>query len=501
MKVRTSADDHYRRPLTSLNVSDDWNRCIREIVARDASQGAPVVLVAGPKGSGKSTFCRTLVNAILSRPARLSSGNLSDQKLDRPVAFLDIDPGQPEYSLPGQLSLSLLQAFHFGPPFTHPVIDNDTGNKIVKLQCYGSLSPKDDPAHYIDCVLNLYEMYRKLLESQGHLPLVINSSGWVQGGGLDLLIHIIQILYISDVAYLNSSTSGQEAVPTTLADACLETSTAFHTLTSSSLNIATRTAAELRNMQTLSYFHLAEPEAGNLRWNYTPLQETSPLVLHYTGLQQSILAVMIPGDVQDPNLYETILTGSLVDIVLIDGPAAFPVTKIEGVMDEYDDKVTTPANTILRTSGSHIPYIPPQSPNTRIVRPLNPAHSQSLAQALIHSIDTRNKQLHLLIPPHLILPQLASLDSHSLQDRIVLVKGKMNTPTWAFGETIEREKVRRKRREGMERLSEGDQDLAVNVATEEDDWIEGMRDVPWASIAEGGQGRGEGGRKRRGVIR
>ena len=463
------------------------------------------MLVCGHKGSGKSTYCRTLTNAILSRPPNQSNNTLSNSSPEKSVALLDIDPGQPEFSLPGQLSLTLLQSFNFGPPFTHPVIVEDAGNRMIRLQCYGSLSPKDDPPHYLDCVLDLYEAYRSLLTKHHDLTLVINTPGWIQGGGLDLIIYLIQALHVSDVVYPYNRDSGVEDIASTIDNLCSQISAKFHPLTAPSSSIATRTAAELRIMQTLSYLHLEKPEAGNLHWNSRPVQETTPLVLHYAGPKQALLAVMILGDAQDPNLYDSILTGSLVDIVLIDSLAAIPTLANED--EDEDHAAGTPPTShpiILRSPTSDIPYIAPHPTNTRSVRPFNPKHTQSLAQALIHSIDTRSKQIHLLIPPHLILPKLAQLDSDSLKDRIVLVRGRGQAPTWAFEEPLHQEKVRQERwiRENRSRDDELD-DAAGKVGDlgepiEALDLAEVMKDLPWASVVQDGKSRSKGGRKRKG---
>ena len=54
-----------------------------------------VTLVIGPKNVGKSTYCRCLVNTLLSHFSR--------------VAYLDIDVGQGEYATEGVLTLSTIQ--------------------------------------------------------------------------------------------------------------------------------------------------------------------------------------------------------------------------------------------------------------------------------------------------------------------------------------------------------------------------------------------------------
>lgn len=62
---------------------------VAEGISAAAQQGggASVIAVCGAKGAGKSTFGRLLANALLN--------------LAREVAWLDADPGQPQFTVPG----------------------------------------------------------------------------------------------------------------------------------------------------------------------------------------------------------------------------------------------------------------------------------------------------------------------------------------------------------------------------------------------------------------
>jgi polynucleotide 5'-hydroxyl-kinase GRC3/NOL9 len=65
------------------------------LAAQEASAGGrpPVIAVCGTKGAGKSSFGRLLANALLNWAPR--------------VAWLDTDPGQPEFTVPGALLCTL----------------------------------------------------------------------------------------------------------------------------------------------------------------------------------------------------------------------------------------------------------------------------------------------------------------------------------------------------------------------------------------------------------
>ena len=263
------------------------------------------VMVCGPKSAGKSSFCRIISNSLLSRR------QATQERVNR-VAFIDLDPGQPEFSPPGELSLVMLQSYILGPPFTHPMVSGES--KVTRAHHFGYLSPKEDLDHYYNCALDLYNHYQQLARDHGPCRLVVNCSGWIQGSGLELLANLIRTLRLTDVIYM--STTGPEEVVDALNKAATQTNTALHLLSSQASNAATRTAADLRLMQTVSYFHLDEPENGNLRWNPYPLTSQPPLVVHYAGPKQAIHAVMILGDAQNSEFISSALDGCVVSITI-----------------------------------------------------------------------------------------------------------------------------------------------------------------------------------------
>ena len=466
------------------------------------------VLVCGPKGAGKSTFCRILSNSFLSR------GPATQERVNR-VAFIDLDPGQPEFSPPGELSLVMLQSCALGPPFTHPMVSGES--KAIRAHHFGYLSPKEDLIHQRDCALDLYNHYQRLARSHGPCPLVVNCSGWIQGSGLELLTNLMRTLRLTDVIYM--STSGPEEVVDALTKASIQTNTALHLLPSQISNASTRTAADLRLMQTVSYFHLGEPENGNFRWNPYPLTSQPPYVVHYAGPQQAIHAAMILGDAQNPELISSALDGCIVSITVIEADAALSTARHDaddrearGNGDERDGPFTADAMQDISNLESETPLnqkTPPPLPRTpesipyipathHIIRPLSPMHSYSLGQALIRSIDTRAKAFHILTP----IPSstLAELENQ----KVVLVRGRLDTPTWAYAEEMEfgRERARRRERElGISsRESEGEGGgTSEGHGKENDD--DGVRvwvgKQPWASLVGDNGGRSGSGKVRR----
>ena len=157
-------------PLYVLRVPSLW-KAVADLVV--GSESVPTVLTCGGKNAGKSTFSRYLVNRLLS---------------DRgcPVAFLETDVGQCEFTPPGLVSLNVLvpgSGELLGPSPTHLM------TPILSFFA-GDITPKTRPNLYMDSVHALLDEYRRLAPQYkefGGMALVINTHGWVKGMGLDLM--------------------------------------------------------------------------------------------------------------------------------------------------------------------------------------------------------------------------------------------------------------------------------------------------------------------------
>ena len=536
MQLNSSADDRYKRPLHVVEPPLDWGVMIARLLSADNPRPVSVML-CGPKGSGKSTFCRILANSLLTRMNGHSKSNNSLQGSSR-VAFLDLDPGQPEFSPPGEISLIQLQSYNFGPPFTHPTPLYSQGDQLIRAHHIGAVTPKDDPDHYMMCALDLCNHYRRMLRLYPSCPIIINCSGWVLGSGLEILQEFISCMNLTHVIY--TSTIGLDEVVGSLVEAASRVKTPIHTLMSQPSEFATRTAADLRLMQTLSYFHLSEPEGDNLRWNSSPLTEMAPLVVHYAGPRQAIFGIMVLGEEQDPDNLLDILAGCVVGLVAIEDDSAIPMQKSENVDVEIEssgepqtedkqaaeeiqgienlkdfqrnpgfdprldtssdvdsdtesissfragfrlkqkelrntshDHVKTPKKPKISTAYLHhrsisrTPESLPYLPST----PLDPRKSHSLGQALIRGIDTASKTLQLITP----IPAATLQSLHEKGTKIVLVRGKLDTPVWAYKEELVAAASRRRR------MKDEKGEVERMTPHEVKEWAKG---VPWASVSE-----------------
>lgn len=462
-------------------------------------------MLCGPKSSGKSTFAKFLINRLLSTLADAAQSKKLIKTMS--VALLDLDPGQPEYSPPGQLSLVHVFEPNFGPPFAHPIPNGKS--KVVRSHAIAAISPSLDPSLYMACVADLFAHYRNLLTTEPNCPLVINTPGWVFGTGLEILVELIAQVLPSEIIYM--SQDGPAEVVTTLREAAKLTPVL--TLPSQVSEYTTRTAAHFRTMQSMSYFHLETARKASLAWNSLPLTSMPPWEIKYSGENPRLVGVMCYGEQPPANLLADTINGSLVAIVVIDDMAAIPGWNLEGddsessmqVIDEmhdteiraFDQNFPQPQQLerplILPTPDEEIPYFNPSNAIS-----LDPRYSHCIGLALVRGIDVAQRRLQVLTP---ILPTLIDDINHAGKP-IVLISGKLDTPGWAYIEELTQKTVLDKvaRKQGGGELGADDQESSDLEAFEDVDQAEkrslgdGFRNAPWVDKLEGSRGRGLGSR-------
>ncbi|XP_020574060.1 polynucleotide 5'-hydroxyl-kinase NOL9 [Phalaenopsis equestris] len=167
-------------PRQTPHVSQQWADALHAITT--LSQTPPIAVICGPKNSGKSTFSRLLINCLLERYDRLG--------------YLDTDVGQPEFFLPGCLSLHIVDEC---------LVDLMSTSIREPERCFffGDISSKRDPEVYINHIFRLYDYFLENFHQSNHhdsgrnslVPLIINTAGWVKGTGFDVLVELLR--YVS----------------------------------------------------------------------------------------------------------------------------------------------------------------------------------------------------------------------------------------------------------------------------------------------------------------
>lgn len=184
----TSAENALNGPI----ISSDWEAAASSV----AQFPAAIVFICGGKNTGKSTFARYLVNSLLNRYTK--------------VGFLDTDVGQPELTPSGCVSLHVLDKPFIGLPILEM-------KDPERFYFFGDISPKSNPEDYVKSVFSLSDYFKnKYIQShmefdlsglrEDVFPLVINTHGWIQGLGFDVLIKIIDHVSPTHIVQILSKT-------------------------------------------------------------------------------------------------------------------------------------------------------------------------------------------------------------------------------------------------------------------------------------------------------
>ncbi|KAJ8960421.1 hypothetical protein NQ318_013703 [Aromia moschata] len=141
------------------------------------------LLLAGGKGVGKSTFLRFAINRLL---------NVFEK-----IRVIDLDPGQSEFSVPGCISVVSVTEPVFGPNYTHL--------RTTDRSLLSNINVGHDPRSYIKSVQALMMYYETLPEC----PTLINTMGFVQGIGLNIISSAIIFIQPTEVIQIESRKSSK----------------------------------------------------------------------------------------------------------------------------------------------------------------------------------------------------------------------------------------------------------------------------------------------------
>ena len=427
--VNNSNDDLLRRPLYPLTIPRLWVNAFDKLSHTDRG-GVPRILVCGAMSTGKSTFCRTLLNRWVTQQAGSTDPKLSNSST---VCYLDIDPGQPDFSPPSQISLVQARAPIFGPSYTHAYPHPNAAWRIIRAHSITATHPKFDTDHFLACVQDLSQRYQDLLSEFPLTPLIINTPGWIHGDGLRVLRFIIESTLLSAVVFLypetlSSPASDHHLNSTTRKLAKSAKDMLFLPIPHTAPASKSRNKANLRTMQYLSYIH-TKPSGAPHRWTEAPIKLQTPLRLPYAGDNPTVLAIIhLNAEKLAPHLWTTVLDEHLLAAVVI----------------EDDELAATIEAAASRTPGEKLPYV---NKPTAGVCPPDPRKSRCVALTFVRGINTETCELEV------ITPSAASLLFVEPR-RLVLLAGWFDQPDWAYREIAAwkgREKSARKAKAYEER--------------------------------------------------
>lgn len=311
------------------------------------------VFVLGAKNCGKSTFTKTLLNNVV----------LATEK---EVAYLDMDPGQSEFSVPWTLSLTV----HSEPCF-QPFLPKE--NEKNRFCYYGFNSPAELPDHYVRCCKFLFKHYEQNFKPQG-IPLVINTPGWIRGFGKELLIEITSIFNPLLLVYLthNNSVNLQNFEPDEFEAQDNPDDEVLADLTYQDLSVLRGTrraskfsAALLRIHNKLLYFHRLASKFDFSQHTLAYL----PLKLSYTEKLAAICVLAVEQKDLNPPDVLLLVEASIMALCLIH-PSAFP-----------------------NVSASSPPYM-----NGDDFTSIDLSKTEFAGLCMVHSVNTKDRYLNLYLP-------------------------------------------------------------------------------------------------------
>lgn len=414
---------------------------------------------------------------------RLLTDRNFDNK-DRGVVVLDLDPGQPEYVPAGTLSLVHVTQPNLGTQFTHPG-PHDPTYKMIRCHVMASVTPASDPELYLACAANLYSTY---LQQLAEVPIIINTPGWILGTGLDLLSAVIEEMKPDEVLYMS------EEGPTETVEVLQSfAGSTLYELPSQQSEFTSRTAAHLRAMQTMSYFHLQQGRPGatetpqtvtRLRWNTMPLSAKPPLLVRYSSERAGILGILSYDYQSPPELLADTINGMVMAAVEIEDVRAlqkllpFDVTEDSAVKDIKKQLVST--------TPEGLPFI-----SNFDDAALDPQYCRTIGLIILRGIDVKAQQLQLITP-------ISSQEIEGIRSKgrhIVLLHGKFDAPSWAYTEDLYQQAGNDETNDEMIDITDEDTDDDQSEVEPED--VEKVSDVtsfPWVEVLKGNERRPVGSR-------
>lgn len=429
-------------------------------------------MICGQKGSGKSTFVRTLINHVLTTNGYRDSRSVVPHQ--NRICLLDLDPGQPEFTAPGQVSLVVLSQPVLGPPFTHPISNNSDVDQIIRAHSIAAVSPKEDPEHFLSCAMDLLDCYKKVQQQYTACSLIVNCPGWIVGVALEITSRILLSSDMTDIVHLNTGDSIIPEVVQVLKEASAPA--VFYDLSHAPMmQASTRTSADFRAMQNLSYFHRDhKSRTGQAKWNPSPLSRHEPWLVKY-GARPDILGLMSLGEQPNPEFLSIICEGSLLAITIVED---------KSLIEDLKAKV-------FRTETERLPYIAADA--SGLCLPPAPSKSRMVGLALLMHINKESCTLVLQTPVQHATLEACSARTAEGHPKLLLIRGQYDTPGWAFQQNLH--KGRHDRRSPTylkDTMTLHDEDLAISgeidgTYDEESTQADEIVETPWLKQLQAGE--------------
>jgi len=348
-----------------------------------------------------------IVNSFLAR--RRDPGDM------RSFALIDLNFYAPLFGPPGQLSLTLLRSALFSSAFTKSISSPDFN--IVKAHAIGVDGYQENAEHFLACLKDLIQTFEHLQNStdvtvrQLLIYCPTSRAGFDFEKALRVRSLINEHISLADVETIAIG------VPDQYIQAFSESQFNIRQLDPdlSAPRFSDFSSAQRQEMQLISYFHASLSSNGLIKWDEKPIQDHPPFSISWDSSDQDFAGVFIFSEVPEmyPSMLSTLLAGSLVQIVVINGVHANDLTRLKILRGEEDD----------------IPFFPNNEKD--YTDPFDPKTSECVGVALVRRIDRKRKLMWLVTS--ISASVLATLPPN----KTLLAFGAFDTPRWAYAEKIQ----------------------------------------------------------------
>jgi len=169
--------------VVGLSIGENWSQELNLLELQCTEEEPHIYMIIGSKNSGKSTFSKALLNQLLSNSN---------------VSYLDMDPGQSEFSPPYSLTLTSIRKTILG--FNTYLED---GSEDELKHYFGFTTPLHQPTLYVKLITHLFRHYLLVHKPKGN-HLIINTPGWIKGYGKEILIELTKVINPTKLILLSS---------------------------------------------------------------------------------------------------------------------------------------------------------------------------------------------------------------------------------------------------------------------------------------------------------
>ncbi|KAF3942130.1 hypothetical protein ABW19_dt0206162 [Dactylella cylindrospora] len=406
----------------TLSIPSSWQSTLATLSS--SKGGIKVIFIIGSKSVGKSTFGRYLLNTLTS------------QLPSRPVAYIDLDPGQPSFTPPCIISLHKIASPIVSPPF-----GSFKSTELLRQHHIGYTSPREDPKYYLRCAADLVGEYRRISELGEPLTLLVNTCGWIKGMGLELLRELVPIFEPSDIVGLGDvegAFAGMTHEGMSVKKHFLEAG-GSGAAGSSGAGVGGGgggggggpqvTPADLRTLQTISYFHsipkdTENPNSAGFDFS-THLTAVEPVIASYRGQNKAIDVITVLDAEISQDLVSTAINATTVAVNLIKGDdTGHPVIRY---LEDAQGGVVGGGGAGGAGNGENITPLVPSNLFEGTSDLLPPERTITLGLAIIRGMDEEKGEIQLLTP---IREDALNRWMEEEGYRVVLCRGRDEMPVW-----------------------------------------------------------------------